>query len=110
MEVPKNLPTVKDFRQYGRFHNLPKIDLYSEIPLQILYHIYPNYLFLGKTISNQTLELIKEHCLIVKDQAEYEDKIENLKNEKELQLRRLEDRIHSYYFKKIDSCSCKINK
>lgn len=113
MEDYKNLPTVKDFRRYGRFHELPKLDLYNEIPLVLLYYICPQYYLNENKINSNLKELIKNHCIIMKEQAEYEDKIEQLKNEKELQIRRLEDQIHNFYLNIIGSCqSCiyKINK
>ncbi len=110
MEVKPYLPTVKDFKMYGKFHNIIGLDLYSEVPLQILYHIYPDYLFQKETIAQDTLELIKTHCIIMKEQAKYEDHVEYLKNLKELQIRRLEDRIHYFYLFKKSVCKCSVNK
>lgn len=110
MDCFKNFPTIKDFRQYGKFHTIPKINLYNEIPLQILYHIYPDYYLIEHDITSDTKEWIKNHCIIMKEQAEYEDRIDQLKNEKELQIRRLEDVIHTFYLNIISSCPSCINK
>lgn len=109
MEVLPNLPTVKDFKLYGKFYNLKELNEFTEIPIKILYHIFPNYLFIKDNIDQHSKELIKNHCLILKEQAQYEDHVEYLKNLKELQIRRLEDRIHYYHlFKK--TCTCSKNK
>lgn len=110
MEITLNLPSIKDFRIYGRFHHLPKLDLYSEIPLSILCYVYPRYLFIKDKIRSESLEFLKHHCIILKEQADYEDNITNLKDQKELQIRRLEDRIHSYYRNMNKFCKCKKRK
>ena len=110
MDISKKLPTVKDFRAYGRFANVRDLDKYNELPLIILYHIYPNYLFLSdnEQPSPIILNFIKQHCLIMKEIAEYEDEFEKIKDQKELQLRRLEDRIHSYYLNRSKHCTCEL--
>jgi len=109
MEVSERLPTVKDFRLYGKFHSLPEIDPSSDVPLIILIHIFPNYLFMKENLSPETLYLIKTHCILTKQQAQWEDNIEKLKDQKELQIRRLEDKIHSFYLNKKIHCKCKEN-
>lgn len=110
MEASLNLPTVKDFRMYGRFHHLPKVDLYSDPPLSILCYVFPKYLLYKDKIKPEILEFLKLHCMILKEQADYEDNVTNLKDQKELQIRRLEDRIHSYYLNVNKSCKCKKKK
>lgn len=59
-----------------------------------------------KNISSETMNLIKTHCIILKKQAEFEDNIEQLRDQKELQIRRLEDKIHKYYLNKYKDCQC----
>jgi hypothetical protein len=44
----------------------------------------------------------------MKEIAEYEDEFEKIKDQKELQLRRLEDRIHSYYLNRSKHCTCEL--
>ncbi len=107
MEVSKRLPTIKDFRLYGRFHSLPKLDIYNDIPLSILYYVFPNYFIIQEKIKPEILDFLKQLCMMLKDEAEYEDRMENLKDQKELQIRRLEDRIHSYYLNINQTCKCK---
>jgi hypothetical protein len=68
-------------------------------------HIYPNYFF-ENNCDELTKEAIKCHCINLQEQARYEDKIEDLKNKKELQIRRLEQRIHNYYQNKYKNCKC----
>lgn len=108
MDISKRLPTVKDFRAYGKFANLQDLDKYKELPLSLLYHIYPNYLFMNDQISPKILDLIRNHCMVMKQFALYEDEFEKLKDQKELQLRRLEDKIHNYYLDREINCNCKI--
>lgn len=106
MDVIKNLPNVKDFRIYGKFHNISKLELCNEIPTSILNHIFPNYLFSKNKIDPANLEMIKKYCIILKDQAEYEDNLKDLSDKKELQIRRLEDKIHFYYLNIHKPCKC----
>jgi len=103
MDIINKLPTVKDFRLYGRFHDLPELDLYQEIPAIIMNYIYPAYSFMETEVSADLITRIKMHCIIAKKQAIYEDNVETLKDQKELQIRRLEDKIHSIYSTK---CKC----
>lgn len=109
MDLTKNLPAVKDFRIYGKFYNVTKNELINKIPDNILHHIYPNYLVKGTMITNNEMITIQKYCIILREEADYEDKLENLKNQKELQIRRLEDRIHLYYLNMLESCKC-LNK
>jgi hypothetical protein len=106
MDISKRLPTIKDFRTYGKFGHLQDLDKYKELPLAILYHIYPDYLFLSGEIPAETLNLIKSHCIVMKEFAKYEDEFEKLKDQKELQIRRLEDKIHNYYLSRENDCKC----
>ena len=108
MDLSKRLPTVKDFRAYGKFADVQDLDKYKDIPLVILCHIYPDYLFISDQISLEVLDIIRNHCLVMKQFAEYEDKYEKLKDQKELQLRRLEDKIHSYYLNREKFCNCNL--
>lgn len=109
MDLSKRLPTIKDFRAYGKFGYLQDLDKYKELPLTILCYIYPDYLFISSQIDTETLNLIKNHCIVMKQFAKYEDEVEKLKDQKELQIRRLEDKIHNYYLNREKICKCKVN-
>jgi len=88
------LPNVSDFKRYGRFHNMPGLTHQFGIPGDILAYIFPNYYLMDQTIlPEEFLNKLKEHCLYLKRLAEYEDFIQDLNDQKELQIRRLEDKI-----------------
>jgi hypothetical protein len=106
MDTLEKLPTVKDFRIYGRFYNLSDLDPYQELPVTILCYVFPSYFFNTNICNAEIKDAIKHYCLYLKQQAIYEDSIEDLKNKKELQIRRLEERIHKYYLNKYSSCKC----
>ena len=108
MDLSRRLPTVKDFRAYGKFADLQDLDKYKELHLELLCYIYPDYLFISDQISVDVLNLIKNHCIVMQHFAEYEDRYEKLKDQKELQLRRLEDKIHSYYLNREKFCNCQL--
>jgi hypothetical protein len=106
MDLIERLPKVKDFRQYGKFHHLPNMNSCTELPLILLYHIFPNYLFESKELDHASKEVIKKHCAVLQEQAKYEDDIEDLKIKKELQIRRLEECMHKFYAEKYKYCKC----
>lgn len=87
------LPKLEDFKKYGRFHAIENLDLYHDVPLDILFYVFPNYIFSKDKVSKKMLNDLKLHCILCKRRAEYEDKMENLNDQKELQLRRFEDKI-----------------
>ena len=106
MDLFEKLPTVRDFRLYGRFYNISDLEHDKELPLSIICYIYPDYLFKDYELDSNIKNLIKKHCILLREQANYEDNIEDLKIKKELQIRRLEERIHKYYKNKYRDCKC----
>jgi len=102
MENNYILPSVKDFKKFGKFYNLPKIDVYSDLPLLILCSLNENYIFNPKIIPQETLEKIKLHCSVLQELAKHEDFIRDCKDTHELQIRRLEDKLLHFYLYKID--------
>lgn len=89
------LPSVADFRRFGRFHCIKDLNIYHELPDEILCYVVPNYYFTKKWISRKVIENLRLHCINLKKQAEYEDFIQNLQDQKELMIRRLKDKIMS---------------
>jgi len=88
------LPNVSDFKRYGRFHNMPGLSPQFGIPGDILAYIFPNFYLMDQTTIPEDFQTkLKEHCLYLKRLAEYEDFIQDLNDQKELQIRRLEDKI-----------------
>ena len=91
--VNMRLPKVEDFKQYGRFHGIENLDMYHEIPLDILFYVFPNYIFSKEKISKKMMNDLRLHCILCERSAKYEDKVTTLNDQKELQIRRLEERI-----------------
>lgn len=92
------LPTILDFKRYGRFHQMPGLQPQFDIPGDILAHIFPYYYLMEKdAIPYELLLKLKEHCLYLKRVAEYEDFIQDLNDQKELQIRRLEEKFKNKY-------------
>ena len=106
MDLLERLPQVKDFRIYGKFHHLPNMNSCKELPLIVLYHVFPNYLFETKELDHTSKDIIRKHCAILQEQAKYEDNMEDLKIKKELQIRRLEESMHKFYSEKYKFCKC----
>ena len=96
------LPTIKDFRRYGKFYDLPKIDVYTDLPLLILCNIHNEYIFKPNILTDSFLEKLKLHCMVLQNIAKYEDFIEDLKTSRELQMRRLEEKLFHFYFHKLN--------
>lgn len=91
------IPTLEDFKKYGRFHSVEDLDLYHELPLDILFYVFPNYIFSRDKIPRKMLDKLRLHCILCKRRADYEDKMQELNDQKELQLRRFEDKIKKHY-------------
>ena len=94
------LPNVCDFRKFGRFYHIQNLDIYHDLPNEILYYIFPLYIFIKDKINKQFILKLKDYCIYLKNTAEYEDYIEDLSDKKELLLRRLEDKLRSEIIKK----------
>lgn len=99
-----NLPTVSDFRKNGRFYHLENLDIYHDIPEELLCHIFPYYFFSKKQLNKSFIENYKYFCINLKKRADYDDYLQELLDQKELLLRRLEDKIRSGILKKNVSC------
>lgn len=106
------LPTVADFRRYGPLHQAPAFDIYNNLPGDVLVFIFPNYFLLEENvISEDYLVKLRLFCFYLRKQAEYEDFIQEMNDQKELQLRRLEEKLNEKYKKMSKTCSvCQINE
>lgn len=99
--VQPRFPTIDDFRRYGRLHQAPVFDAYTPLPGDILAFIFPNYYLMDdKAIPEDKLIKLTLFCLNLRKQAEYEDFVQDLNDQKELQLRRLEEKIKHQIKKK----------
>jgi|APCry1669190288_1035285.scaffolds.fasta_scaffold23086_3 hypothetical protein len=91
------LPTVTDFRRFGRFHLISNLSPTHPIPDDLIFYILPNYFFFKEHVSKKFLQNYKRFCLALKKQAVFEDYIKDLSDQKELLLRRLEDKNKNTY-------------
>lgn len=90
-----NLPTVADFRKYGRFYHIQDLDIYHEIPNEIIFFVFPHIFFVKHRINKKFIENLRNFCINLKKQADHEDYIQELKDRKELLIRRLEDKLRN---------------
>jgi len=87
------LPKVADFRKYGPLHHI-ELDLYNPIPGDLLAFIFPYYyLYEDEILDEARVFKLRLFCINLRKKAEYEDYIQEIKDTKELQLRRLEDKL-----------------
>ncbi len=94
------LPTVADFRRHGRFYHIENLDIYHNIPNELICYIFPHYFFQKKILNLKFIENYKNFCINLKKCAEYEDHIQEITDQKELLIRRLEDKIRDEILKK----------
>ncbi len=87
------MPIVTDFRRFGRFHMIHDLDIYHDLPGELLCHIFPDYIFVKGKVCKKFMEKLKMYCVYLKKQAEYEDLIQNLLDEKELLIRRVKENL-----------------
>jgi len=93
MALTLNLPTVADFRKHGCFYHLREMDIYQDIPSEILCHIFPFYYFKKDCISQDFIENLKFYCIYLKNRAKYEDEINELNEQKELLINRIRNEM-----------------
>ena len=92
-----NYPSVKDFRKYGRFYQVEYFDVNTKIPTEILFYSFPDYFINRRKPSSKILDNLKNHCIEARKQALYEDQMQDLNDQKELQIRRLEEKFQQKY-------------
>ena len=92
-----NYPSVKDFRKYGRFHQIDYFDQTTKIPTEILFYSFPDYFINKRKPNDKILNNLKNHCIESRKQALYEDQMQDLNDQKELQIRRLEEKFQQKY-------------
>jgi len=97
------LPTVTDFRRFGRFHLIQDLTIYHDIPSDLLCHIIPNYYIIKNRISKKIINKLKLYCIYLKNQANYEDFVQTLEDQKELLIRRVKDKLLDEILEKNNS-------
>jgi len=96
-------PQVEDFKRYGYFHGIQNLDIYHDVPSEILCYMFPYYHFMGDKIKPKFLRKLKLHCIYLKHRAEYEDRIMEKKDQKELLINRVEKIVEK---KCLENCCC----
>ncbi len=99
------MPTVTDFRRFGRFHMIQDLDIYHDLPSELLCHIFPGYIFEKGKMCKKFAEKLKIYCVCLRKQAEHEDLVQCLLDEKELLIRRVREKLIAEMAEKNGFCN-----
>jgi len=72
---------------------LQELDIYHDIPTEILCYVIPLYHFKSHDVTEEFVEKLKLHCIDLKIQAKHEDTLCELNEQKEILVNRLKTRI-----------------
>jgi len=101
--TPGRLPTVADFRKHGRFHHIRDLDIFPQLPSEILCWIYPDYHFNKSYFTPGYLDCLKFHCIDLIKSAKYEDEISDLHDQKQLLILRVEAELRVKILRELKS-------
>lgn len=111
-----NLPSIEDFRKFGRFYkiSMKKNSKSNILPTELYRYIFPDFadhLFKTKSApKKQTIEKIYNYCLSLKKEVMKEERLFIKKLLHEHEIKQLEEKIKeyfvNYYENKYKNCKC----
>jgi hypothetical protein len=109
-----NLPSIEDFRKYGRFYKIAINKKTEKLPQELYRFVFPDYKehFFDKKDApkKKTVQMVLNYCLSLKKEITKEERLFKQKLTHDNEIKQLEEKIKEYfvnfYENKYKNCKC----